>query len=80
MSSQVYEGWVWDGTKFVSIGPLLSGPSLPTGGSLGQLLRKASGTNFDVEWATVSTAVVYDGGGPETDFSVGVNINCGGVT
>lgn len=24
-------------------------------------------------------AVVYDGGTPSTDFSVGVNINCGGV-
>jgi hypothetical protein len=24
--------------------------------------------------------VVYDGGRPDTDFSVGVNINCGGVT
>lgn len=23
--------------------------------------------------------VVYDGGSPSTDFSVGVNINCGGV-
>ena len=25
-------------------------------------------------------AVVYDGGRPDTDFSVGLNINCGGVT
>ena len=25
-------------------------------------------------------AVVYDAGTPTTDFSVGININCGGVT
>jgi hypothetical protein len=25
-------------------------------------------------------AVVYDGGRPNTDFSVGINMNCGGVS
>ena len=29
---------------------------------------------------TISGVVVYDGGLPSTDFSVGLNINCGGVT
>jgi hypothetical protein len=28
----------------------------------------------------ITGAVVYDAGTPYTDFSVGININCGGVT
>jgi hypothetical protein len=30
--------------------------------------------------AAVGGVVVFDGGRPDTNFSVGVNINCGGVT
>ena len=30
--------------------------------------------------AAVCGVVVFDGGRPDTDFSVGANINCGGVT
>lgn len=30
--------------------------------------------------AAVGGVVVFDGGRPDTDFSVGANINCGGVT
>lgn len=30
--------------------------------------------------AAVGGVVVFDGGRPDTDFSVGVNINCGGVS
>ena len=29
---------------------------------------------------TIAGVVVYDGGEPDTDFSVGLNINCGGVS
>ncbi len=29
---------------------------------------------------TLAGVVVYDGGEPDTDFSVGLNINCGGVS
>jgi hypothetical protein len=28
----------------------------------------------------INSAVIYDAGTPYTDFSIGVNINCGGVT
>lgn len=30
--------------------------------------------------AAVGGVVVFDGGRPDTDFTVGANINCGGVT
>lgn len=36
------------------------GGTLPTGGSVGQFLRKASSTDFDSSWATIDTSVVTE--------------------
>lgn len=33
-----------------------AGQGLPTGGSTGEVLKKASNTNYDYEWGTISTA------------------------
>lgn len=49
-----------------------SGPSGPAGGGGG-------GTGPQGPQGPIGV-VVYDGGRANTDFSVGININCGGVT
>jgi hypothetical protein len=40
-----------------------TGEGLPTGGSTGQYLRKASGTNYDTEWGYIIQKDGTDGAG-----------------
>ena len=58
------------------------GPQGPTGpqGLLGPTGPSGPQGNRGPTGPTTSGVVVYDGGLPSTDFSVGLNINCGGVT
>jgi hypothetical protein len=42
------------GPVAVTVTTLAAGPGLPTGGTTGQSLLKASNTNYDVEWSTAS--------------------------
>lgn len=52
--------WVWDtehsafvNTNISAVGP--AGEGVPAGGTAGQVLAKASGTDYDTEWAVVPT-------------------------
>lgn len=61
--TSAYESWLNAGNvgteaDFVAdlIGP--AGPGVPTGGLTGQFLRKASGTNFDLEYVTITPALI----------------------
>lgn len=45
---------VWSGTAFVDEGPLAPGSALPTGGTTGQALVKSSGTDYAVQWSTIT--------------------------
>jgi hypothetical protein len=55
-------------------GPIsVVGPQGPAGSSGSNGTQGAQG-------ATGISAVIYDGGLANTNFSVGLNINCGGVT
>lgn len=56
------------GSQAISTVTGLSAQLVPTGGTTGQVLAKASGTNHDVQWANPGSAVfcgasVYPGGG-----------------
>lgn len=83
--------YYWDGitwtTQKTSIplgnkGP--TGPTGPTGAGTGGT-GGSSGTGPTGPTGPTGTkgdlgTVVYDGGRPDTDFTVGLNMNCGGVT
>lgn len=46
--------YAWNGTCWADITSLLPGNGIPAGGTTGQVLKKASGTDYDVEWASDS--------------------------
>lgn len=47
----------WNGAAWVSMGPAVDVTQVPDGGSTGQVLRKKSNADADLEWATVSGGV-----------------------
>lgn len=51
-----YDGYYFDGARWIQLGPILSGPGVPVGGNAGQYLQKASGTDFDTRWRSPSNA------------------------
>lgn len=58
-------------------GPIsVVGPQGPAGSSGSNGTQGAQGA----QGATGISAVIYDGGLANTNFTVGLNINCGGVT
>lgn len=54
-----YDGYLWDGTQWVNIGPILqgeqgdTGAGVASGGSVGDVLIKRSSTDYDTEWSDV---------------------------
>lgn len=55
----------WNGSAWVSLGPAVDVTQVPDGGSTGQVLRKKSNADADLEWATVSGG--GGGGSPNLD-------------
>lgn len=44
----------WDGSAWQTWATLVGSAALPSGGSTGQALVKASGTDFDADWSTLT--------------------------
>ena len=67
-----------DGTSFTTTSLRgATGYGMPTGGSAGQILRKRSGSNYDIEWNSPADAVTVDFG---TVSSLPVTKNVAGAT
>ena len=63
-ASEPYEGYVFLNGEWVDIGEVTPGPTgpqgqpgigIPTGGTIGQVLQKASGTDYDAEWSDAAS-------------------------
>lgn len=58
-----------------------AGPGVPTGGTTGQILAKASSTNYDTAWVTASSSTSgnLDGGYPDSIYGGIDTIDAGGI-
>jgi hypothetical protein len=74
----IYYNGAWVDSNPATVGPTGSiggtGPTGPTGATGYAGSTGPTGSKGDLG------TVVYDGGRPNTDFTVGLNMNCGGVT
>lgn len=55
---------VWNGSAWVTVGPQPAG--VPAGGTINQVLRKASAANYDTTWASTSLGNSTSVAGPPT--------------
>lgn len=55
------------------------GVGVPTGGTPGQVLSKASGTDYDTEWTTLNPVVSVSGSTPTITALPGIQYVCGEV-
>ena len=61
--------YAYDGTSWADVTPILS-QGMPVGGTTGQILKKASGEDFDVEWANEQD---ISGKADKSEMSVSTN-------
>lgn len=70
---------VMDGTDGSPGTPGADGVGVPAGGTAGQVLTKASGTDYDTEWTTPNPVVFVSGTTPAITALPGIRYICGEV-
>jgi hypothetical protein len=64
-ATKVWDGTQWQDLAYVATGPQgpqgATGPGVPTGGTTGQLLTKASATNYATQWSAPPTTLPPSG-------------------
>ena len=68
------------GTTTATVSDGAPGAGVPSGGTAGQVLSKASGTDYDTEWTTINPVVTVSGTTPAITALPGVRYICGEVS